>query len=391
MSNRYTSFSSSRSSAQSDPSSSTELKSKPHSSSLKRLVTGSSNSHRNAPDVPQLSKALSKTKKDQSLSTMVKKLMDKKPKGGVGRGNRGELFVAAENLREDLKKSGKKGGTFGGGLGKKLFGKGSEGEKVKALTEVKANTRSLGMVLRSERELLSQNKDLELEIVELKLLVDERNREVEKLKDLCLKQREEIKSLKTAILFPDVLGSQLQDLLEKQGSELKQAKQLIPSLQRQVTSLTGQLHFLAEDLKEVKADKYSSREWYDEDDSPPRTPMNNQEAAANSLEFSSPTQTISGSLDDMLIKDLNPCLTPYYATKSKEFELNDHNSPQDNGFSDFSMRTCDDLEFDNNGRKLSRSSDYRRCSNSKNTSSQGTRKSDETKLRYGKQMQHRLF
>lgn len=75
--------------------------------------------------------------------------------------------------------------------------------------------------------------------------------QVEKLKDLCLKQREEIKSLKTAILFPDVLGSQLQDLLEKQGSELKQAKQLIPSLQRQVTSLTGQLHFLAEDLKEV--------------------------------------------------------------------------------------------------------------------------------------------
>lgn len=34
---------------------------------------------------------------------------------------------------------------------------------------------------------------------------------------------------------------------------------------------------------QVKADKYSSREWYDEDDSPPRTPMNNQEAAANSL------------------------------------------------------------------------------------------------------------
>lgn len=109
---------------------------------------------------------------------MVKKLMEKKPKGGVGRDNRGGLFVAAEILREDLKKSGKKGGSFGGGLGKKLFGKGSEGEKVKALTEVKANTRSLGMVLRSERELLSQNKDLELEIVELKLVVEERNREV---------------------------------------------------------------------------------------------------------------------------------------------------------------------------------------------------------------------
>lgn len=74
---------------------------------------------------------------------------------------------------------------------------------------------------------------------------------MDKLKDLCLKQREEIKSLKSAILFPDVMNSQLQELLEKQGSELKQAKQVIPNLQRQVTSLTGQLQCLAEDLAEV--------------------------------------------------------------------------------------------------------------------------------------------
>ena len=74
---------------------------------------------------------------------------------------------------------------------------------------------------------------------------------MEKLKDLCLKQREEIKSLKSAILFPDVMNSQLQDLLEKQGSELKQAKQLIPTLQKQVTSLTGQLQCLADDLAVV--------------------------------------------------------------------------------------------------------------------------------------------
>lgn len=71
------------------------------------------------------------------------------------------------------------------------------------------------------------------------------------MKDLCLKQREEIKSLKNAVLFPDVMSSQFQDILERQGSELKQAKQLIPSLQRQVTSLTGQLQTLAEDLAEV--------------------------------------------------------------------------------------------------------------------------------------------
>jgi len=47
------------------------------------------------------------------------------------------------------------------------------------------------------------------------------------------------------------MNSQLQELLEQQGSELKQAKQLIPTLQKQVTSLTGQLQYLAEDLAEV--------------------------------------------------------------------------------------------------------------------------------------------
>lgn len=74
---------------------------------------------------------------------------------------------------------------------------------------------------------------------------------MEKLKDLCLNQREEIKSLKSAILFPDVMNSQLQELLEKQGSELTEAKQVIPALQKQVSSLTGQLQSLAEDLAEV--------------------------------------------------------------------------------------------------------------------------------------------
>jgi hypothetical protein len=77
------------------------------------------------------------------------------------------------------------------------------------------------------------------------------NLQVEKLKDLCLSQREEIKSLKDTILFPDVMNSQLQELVEKQGSELKEAKQVIPSLQQQVSSLTGQLQSLAKDLAEV--------------------------------------------------------------------------------------------------------------------------------------------
>lgn len=71
------------------------------------------------------------------------------------------------------------------------------------------------------------------------------------MKDLCLKQREEIKALKNAVLFPDIMNSQLQEVLDKQSSELKQAKQLIPTLQRQVTSLTGQLQCIADDLAEV--------------------------------------------------------------------------------------------------------------------------------------------
>lgn len=71
------------------------------------------------------------------------------------------------------------------------------------------------------------------------------------MKDLCLKQREEIKTLKDAILFPDVMNAQLQVQLENQGSELKQAKLVIPMLQEKVSSLTGQLQCLAEGLAEV--------------------------------------------------------------------------------------------------------------------------------------------
>lgn len=78
------------------------------------------------------------------------------------------------------------------------------------------------------------------------------NLQVEKLKDLCLNQREEIKSLKNAVLFQYPMNNnQVQGLLERQGSELKQAKEIIPALQRQVTSLTDQLQCLAEGLVEV--------------------------------------------------------------------------------------------------------------------------------------------
>ncbi|KAJ6756776.1 STRUCTURAL MAINTENANCE OF CHROMOSOMES PROTEIN, partial [Salix purpurea] len=241
-------------------------------------------------------------------------------------------------IAEDLKKTARKGTGFMGLQGK-LFGKENKKEMkgVKALTEAKVNgnTRTLAMVLKSERELLSANKEQELEIHKLKLMLEVKNKEVEKLKDLCLKQREEIRSLKNSILFPDTMNSQLQELLEQQGSELNQAKQLIPTLQRQVTSLAGQLQYLADDLAEVKADKYPTA-CIHYPGSSPGIPSHDHEETANSLdrsisvhytrwggssylwEFSSYDGATPGSPDDMLLKDLNPCLTPYCAEKKSK-------------------------------------------------------------------------
>lgn len=260
----------------------------------------------------------------------------------------------------------------------------------KALTEVKANTRSLAMVLRSERELLGMNKEHENQIDELKLMIEEKNIEAEKLKDLCLKQREEIKSLKNDVLFPDVMNCQLQELLEKQGSELKQANQLIPSLQKQVTSLTGQLQCLAYELAEVKADKYPLRGCYDSLDSSPRSPGYDQEEATNSLEFSSENTTSPGSPDDMLLKDLNPCLTPYSAkTKSKEFE---YNSPDDKNLLENNLQVYHETSYSYNSctSKISKSSDCCQCSKASNSSVRAARGSGESKYTYRKRI-HNMF
>lgn len=71
---------------------------------------------------------------------------------------------ASSHFSDPSSSTTRKGSNFGT-LHKKLFGKGtssSSSEKkkeVKALTEVKGNTRTLAMVLRSERELLSLTKD----------------------------------------------------------------------------------------------------------------------------------------------------------------------------------------------------------------------------------------
>ncbi|WCJ28163.1 hypothetical protein M5689_009870 [Euphorbia peplus] len=387
MASRYNSYDSRSSTTFSDPSSSSEFPSgKPNSRALIRPK----------PSDLSLTKTSKPKSNDHNLTSMVRKFIEKKStlKKGSGGGG-GGVFVPSDLIAEDLKKTARKGAGFIG-LQKKLFGNGKEKEKktVKALTEVKGNgnsgnTRTLAMVLRSERELLSENKEQEMEISELKLMLEAKNREVEKLKDLCLKQREEIKALKDAILFPDLMNCGYQEVLERQGSELKQAKQLIPTLQRQVTSLTGQLQCLADDLAEVKADKYT-RTLHQRNCSSPRTPTYDHEEASNSLEFSSSCDPVSpGSPEDMFLKDLNPCLTPYCAkTKSKEFEATGYNSPLGPNTSMENTQMSNELRFNGRFRRTSKSSD---CYNKGSTTRNAARRSDESKCTYGKQINPRRF
>ncbi|XP_028754940.1 uncharacterized protein LOC114723860 [Neltuma alba] len=382
----YDSRSSATSSHFSDPSSSSEFNHKSSGSSSRALVKAK-------PSDLARTRGGKSSKTDPSLSTMVRKLMEKKSavtKPSSGGNQKAGLLIPADFIAEDLKKNARRA-TGLSALQKKLFGKPSssemtKGKEVKALTEVKGNTRTLAMVLRSERELLNMNKEMETEISKLKLMLEEKNKEVEKLKDLCLNQREEIKSLKSAILFPDVMNSQLQELLEQQGSELTQAKQVIPALQKQVSSLTGQLQSLAEDLAEVKADKRAKSRLQDHESSP-RTPTN---AAINSWELSSDDLTIPGSPDDLLLKDLNPCLTPRNAkSKSREFECTGSGSLNDESFSeDDEIQVYPMTDFNGYGRKLSKSSDCGQNYSQKDMTTKASRRSDESKSTYGNRMNH---
>ncbi|XP_022720720.1 uncharacterized protein LOC111278323 [Durio zibethinus] len=390
MATRYKSFDSrsSTSSHFSDPSSSIELS---NSSSLRPKSSSSSRALvKSKPlDVGQGSRIKTKAA-DRNFTNMVKRFMDKKSTNNT----MAQLVIPSDVLAEDLKKTARKAAAFTA-LQRKLFGKGSAGKdgdkkEVKALTEVNGNTRTLAMVLRSERELLSTNKEQEMEIAELNLLLQDKNREVEKLKDLCLKQREEIKSLKSAILFPDVMNSQLQELVEKQGSELTQAKQLIPTLQRQITSLTGQLQCLAQDLAQVKADKYSARACHQQHCSSPRTPRYHRDEPSDSLEFSSGDPISPGSPDDLFLEDLNPCLTPYYAkTKSKEFDEIGYNSPHNKKLCENNKQTINYEVGFSSRNKLSKSSDCYQDSNRGSSMALTSRRSDESTGSYRKQMHHK--
>ncbi|PNT74133.1 hypothetical protein BRADI_1g08460v3 [Brachypodium distachyon] len=195
-----------------------------------------------------------------SLGSVLRRLisMDKKP----GAGPKSLLPVPPAAVAAPAKNS---AGKLPGLSRKLLFQKApSEGKKNKALTEVKnsgnANTRTLAMVLRSERELLSQSKEQDDEIAALRLQLENKDREVERLKDLCLRQREEIRTLKDAVLFPDTQPDR--------------------HVRDEISTLTGQIQCLAEELAQVKAEKHTTRSCFDDEYcSSPSTPVLNEETA----------------------------------------------------------------------------------------------------------------
>lgn len=177
--NSYDSRSSSTSSLFSDPSSSMELKQKQkqkssvpvHNSSSRALVKSKPS---------DLSKVKTKPS-NENFSRMVQKFMEKRSNASSKVDNRVHLVIP-DVIAKDLKKKARKDSNFTA-LQRKLFGKGTtssrkEKSEVKALTEVKGNTRTLAMVLRSERELLCLTKDQEIEIAQLKLMLEEKNGEV---------------------------------------------------------------------------------------------------------------------------------------------------------------------------------------------------------------------
>ncbi|KAK0604105.1 hypothetical protein LWI29_011974 [Acer saccharum] len=89
----------------------------------------------------------------------------------------------------------------------------------------------------------------------------------------------------------------------------------------------------------------------------PRTPTYDHEEAANSLEFSSEDATTPGSPDELFLKDLNPCLTPFTAkTKSKEFEAMSYDSSNDGSLSQNSMQMSSEFGFNSHSMNLSKSS-----------------------------------
>ncbi|KAF8775630.1 hypothetical protein HU200_004408 [Digitaria exilis] len=309
-----------------------------------------------------------------NLGSVLRRLisMDKKPPSAKGHL---PLPPAAAAAAAAAKNNG--GGKLPG-LSRKLFQKGSStdaaAKKTKALTDVKnggnnANTRTLAMVLRSERELLSQSKAQEDEIAALRLQLENKDREVERLKDLCLRQREEIRTLKDAVLFPDAETEPEPDR----------------RLRDEISTLTDQIQCLAQELAQVKAENHSARSRFDDDGycSSPRTPGFNEETAF-SLECSiGEAETPNcGSPDEMFSKDLNPCLTPcIFKSKSDvsaQFQSS-HFTKESSGSHCRSTKTRADRSYNSFGRPMSKSSDHHKPT-SGSSSKRRVHKSDQDKI-----------
>ncbi|CAN6281357.1 unnamed protein product [Urochloa humidicola] len=315
-----------------------------------------------------------------NLGSVLRRLisMDKKPPSA-----KTHLPVPPAAAAAAAKKTG--GGKLPG-LSRKLFQKGSSadaaaaGKKAKALTEAKnggnnANTRTLAMVLRSERELLAQSRAQEDEIAALRLQLENKDREVERLKDLCLRQREEIRTLKNAVLFPD----------DCSGAEPEPDRRL----RDEISTLTGQIQCLAQELAQVKAEKHSPRSCFEDDGycSSPRTPGFNEETAF-SLECSiGEAETPNcGSPDEMFSKDLNPCLTPCIAKSksdvSAQIQSSSHftkESRESGGSHRSSSKARADRSYSSFGRPISKSSDHQKPT-SGTSSKRRVHKSDQDKI-----------
>lgn len=208
------------------------------------------------------------------------------------------------------------------------------------------------------------------EIAALRLQLENKDREVERLKDLCLRQREEIRTLKDAVLFPDAEPEPEPDR----------------RLRDEISTLTSQIQCLAQELAQVKAEKHSARAGFDDDGycSSPRTPGFNEETAF-SLECSiGEAETPNyGSPDEMFSKDLNPCLTPCIVKSksdvSAQFQSSSHFTKESNGSHCSSSKARADRSYNSFGKPMSKSSDHHKPT-SGTSSKRRVYKSDQDKI-----------
>ncbi|KAJ7541067.1 hypothetical protein O6H91_10G044200 [Diphasiastrum complanatum] len=122
--------------------------------------------------------------------------------------------------------------------------------------------RRLSQVVRSEGELLKQNKAYAQQLQELQQLFSNKDSEVESfhvagkmLKQLYNKEAEELKALKAA--FPTTLKeiTHLQELCGKQEQELRELQSVVPALKEQVTYLKSRLRTLELELVKERSEK----------------------------------------------------------------------------------------------------------------------------------------